>query len=308
MTKVFVAGGNGMVGNSVLRLQPDLAPDWDVKAPSRHELNLLDKADVDNYFKAHQFDFVINCAARVGGIKANMENQAAFLAENILIGTHLIDGARQAGVPKLLNLGSSCMYPRDYQNPLIEEYVLAAPLEPTNEGYAISKIAAERLCRYISDQFNMTYRTFIPCNLYGPGDNYDPLSSHMVSAAILKVHNAIETDAETVEIWGDGTVRREFIYVEDLAKFMIESYEKLDDMPPCLNVGLDKDYTINECYEKIAEVLGYKGKFTHDLSKPAGMRFKLMDSSKAKQFGWNPDTPLKEGIRIAYEHFLNHQK
>lgn len=304
--KVFLTGGSGMVGRAILRLAPSVAPEYKIFAPSRQELDLLDRVAVRDYIGNGQFDMIIHAGAKVGGIKANISDPVGFMTENILISTHVIEEARRAGVPNLINLGSSCMYPRDYRNPLVEDDVLAAPLEPTNEGYAIAKIAAARLCQYISDMDSrLSYRTFIPCNLYGVGDKYDLENSHMIAAAIMKIHAAHQNGDADVEVWGDGTVRREFLYVDDLAKFILTAETKLANMPPCLNIGLGRDYTVNEYYQMIADVIGFKGKFIHNMNAPVGMTHKLMDISKARAFGWSPDTTVPEGVRLAYNGFLD---
>ncbi len=293
-----------MVGSAIQRLAPSIAPDYKICAPTRQELDLLDRGAVCDYIVNGQFDMIIHAGAKVGGIKANISDPVGFMTENILISTHVIEEARRANVPKLINLGSSCMYPRDYRNPLVEDDVLAAPLEPTNEGYAIAKIAAARLCQYISEtDCRLSYRTFIPCNLYGVGDKYDLQNSHMIAAAIMKIHAAHNNGDTDVEIWGDGTVRREFVYVDDVAKFILTAEPKLTDMPPCLNIGLGRDYTVNEYYRMIADVIGFKGKFVYNLNAPVGMTHKLMDISKAEGFGWVPETNVLQGVRAAYDGF-----
>jgi GDP-L-fucose synthase len=197
------------------------------------------------------------------------------------------------------------MYPRDYRNPLSEDDILAAPLEPTNEGYALAKITAARLCQYVSEKHGYAYRTFIPCNLYGVGDKFDIENGHMIAAAIVKIFSAHQNGDSDVEIWGDGTVRREFLYVDDLAKFILSSLEKLKDMPSCLNIGLGRDYTVNEYFGMIADAVGFRGKFVHNLNAPVGMNYKLMDITKAKTFGWNPDTSIEQGILTSLKDYEN---
>ncbi len=287
-----------MVGSAIKRLAP---PEFEIHAPSHADLDLTDRAALRSYYKQHSFDLVIHTAAKVGGIKANMNDMAGFLTENILISTHVIDEAHQAGIKNLINFGSSCMYPRDYKTPLKETDLLTAPLEPTNEGYAIAKIAAAKLCAYLSEQHNVNYKTLIPCNLYGPDDNFDPETSHLLPAAILKIKTAMETNASTVEIWGDGTPRREFVYVDDIANFVWHIASKLETIPPTLNIGAGSDLTVTECYQTIADALGYTGTFTYKPDAPKGMSYKLMDTSLATQSGWNPSTDLKTGTRKIYE-------
>lgn len=296
--KVLLTGGTGMLGRAIQRLASTA---MDISAPSHAELDLTNRMALRTYLKNHSFDLVIHTAAKVGGIKANIDDMAGFLTENILINTHIIDESFRAGIKNLINFGSSCMYPRDYKSPLREDDILSAPLEPTNEGYAIAKISGAKLCTYLSNQHGVNYKTLIPCNLYGPNDNFDPATSHLLPAAILKTKSAIETNAPTIEIWGDGTARREFVYVDDVAAFSLDITRKLETIPPILNIGAGSDITVNDCYHIIADTLGYTGNFTHNLSDPKGMSHKLMDSSLAEQYGWNPSTDLEVGVRKTFE-------
>ena len=292
--KILLTGGTGLLGKSVLRLANIFYPSFDILAPSRQAFNLLDRVSVRRYLSQHQFDAVIHCAAKVGGLKANIDDPIGFMSENILISTHLIEESRLASIPRFINLGSSCMYPRDFKGVLTEETILAAPLEPTNEGYAIAKIAAARLCRYISEKHGLAYRTFIPCNLYGPDDNFDLDNGHMIAAAISKIHMAHRNGDSDVEIWGNGLARREFLYVDDLARFILSSIDRLETYPQDINIGLGHDYTVNEYYQAAADTIGFKGKFTHNMTAPVGMSHKLMDITKAKSVGWTPVTSLQD--------------
>lgn len=295
-----------MLGQAILRLAPLIAPDLQIIAPTRAELNLLDRVMVRRYFLVNSFDAVIHAGAKVGGIKANISDPIGFMTDNMLISLHTIEHAHQAGIRNFVNLGSSCMYPRDYRNPLTEEDILAAPLEPTNEGYAIAKIAASRLCSYISAQHGLAYKTLIPCNLYGNGDRFDLEQGHMIAAAMMKIHMAHRNGDSDVEIWGDGTVRREFLYVDDLAKFIVVNIGNLHHFPADLNVGLGYDYTVNEYYQAIADVIGFRGKFVYNPDAPVGMTHKLMDITKAQTFGWSPDTSLQDGLKETYAGFLRY--
>ena len=306
---VLLTGGNGMLGRSIRALAPKLRPEWVIDCPRSSEMDLRNQHNVKNWMESHKYDLVIHCAAVVGGIKANMANPVEFLAENLLINTNIIEESRKTNVPRFIFIGSSCMYPRDYKNPLKESYVLEAPLEPTNEGYALSKISGGKHCEYISKQYGLSYKTLVPCNLYGVGDHFDAEKSHLVSAIIMKVHNAMETHQDSVEIWGDGMARREFLYVDDFAKFILSCADYIQDLPPFLNVGLGKDYTVNEYYEAAAKIIGYKGKFTHNLDAPVGMMRKLMDSSHAiNNFKWSPSTSIEEGILKTYQYYLSQRK
>lgn len=304
--KILLTGGSGMLGQAILRLAPLIAPDLQIIAPTRAELNLLDRVMVRRYFLVNSFDAVIHAGAKVGGIKANISDPIGFMTDNMLISLHTIEHAHQAGIRNFVNLGSSCMYPRDYRNPLTEEDILAAPLEPTNEGYAIAKIAASRLCSYISAQHGLAYKTLIPCNLYGNGDRFDLEQGHMIAAAMMKIHMAHRNGDSDVEIWGDGTVRREFLYVDDLAKFIVVNIGNLHHFPADLNVGLGYDYTVNEYYQAIADVIGFRGKFVYNPDAPVGMTHKLMDITKAQTFGWSPDTSLQDGLKETYAGFLRY--
>ena len=273
--------------------------------PSSKELNLLDRNSVDRYLQKNTPDYIIHCAGIVGGIQANLANPVKFLVENVQMGLNIIMGAYEAGIHKFINLSSSCMYPREAVNPLQEELILKGELEPTNEGYAIAKVTATRLCEYIAkenDDFH--YKTVIPCNLYGRYDKFDPKHSHMLPAVVKKIHEAKEDNQHSVDIWGDGEARREFMYAEDLADFIYYALENFEKMPQNINVGLGHDYRINEYYEAIAEVIGYEGEFVHDLSKPIGMKQKLIDDTKLQAFGWKYKTSLKEGINKIYDYYL----
>lgn len=300
--KIFLTGGAGMLGQAVQRLAHDTVI---VYAPTRKELDLTNRQGVRDYFARHSFDAVIHCAAKVGGIAANIADPVGFFTENMLLSTYVIDEARRAGVKNLINIGSSCMYPRDYNGALKEDAILAAPLEPTNECYALAKISAAKLCTAISEQYGLHYRTFIPCNLYGVGDKYDLANGHMMAAAIVKIHHAKSQEKQSVEIWGDGSARREFVYVDDVADFILKSIGQLGALPAYLNLGLGHDYTVLDYYHMIADVVGYKGNFTHNLSAPVGMNHKLMDITLSQKFGWNPQTSVTDGVQRAYESYCH---
>jgi len=274
--------------------------------PSSQELNLLDKDSVDTYLQRNKPDMVIHCAGIVGGIQANMAHPIRFLVDNTQMGLNIIMGSYEAGIKELINLSSSCMYPREAANPLGEELILKGELEPTNEGYAIAKVTSTRLCEYINRENKDTqYKTVVPCNLYGKYDKFDPKHSHMLPAVIKKIHEAKIKDQETIDIWGDGMARREFMYAFDLADFIYYAIKNFENMPQNINVGLGHDYTINEYYQTIAKVIGYKGGFAHDLTKPTGMKQKLIDDTKLKKFGWKYKTSLEDGIKKTYEYYMN---
>lgn len=303
MQKVLITGSNGMVGRNIVEF--DNSEDYILLTPSSKELNLLDRLSIDEYLKSKKPDIVIHCAGIVGGIQANISNPVKFLVDNTQIGLNIIMGAYEAGIKKFINMSSSCMYPRNAKNPLGEDLILKGELEPTNEGYAIAKVTSTRLCEYINkEDSSCQYKTIIPCNLYGRYDKFDPKHSHMLPAVIKKIHDAKNNKQDSIDIWGDGKARREFMYARDLADFTYYAMKNFESMPQNINVGLGYDYTINEYYDAIAEVIGFKGKFIHDLTKPVGMKQKLIDDTKLQQFGWKHKTSLKDGIERTYKYYL----
>jgi GDP-L-fucose synthase len=307
--KILLTGGSGMVGRNILDYARTHGAAYQIYAPTSNELNLLDRASTEAYMLQHRPDLVIHCAGRVGGIQANISNPVSFLIDNLDMARNILGAAHKARVTKVLNMGTSCMYPRDAENPLKEELVLKGELEPTNEGYAIAKVFAAKYASYIHRENNdLKYKTLIPCNLYGRHDNYDPLSSHMIPAVIHKIHVAMKAGDSTVEIWGDGTARREFMDAYDLADFVFFALKNFDQVPELINVGLGFDYSINEYYRTVAKVLGYKGSFTHNLNKPVGMKRKLVSVERSAALGWKAKTSLEEGISRAYDYYLNLHK
>jgi len=300
--KILLTGGSGMVGKNILEYSKKY--NYIFLSPSSTELNLLDYNSVDNFIKKNNPDFIIHAAGKVGGIQANIKEPVSFLINNIDMGRNIIMAAKSNNIKNLLNLSSSCMYPRNAENPLSESLILKGELEPTNEGYAIAKIMSTRLCEYIvKEDDSKNYKTVIPCNLYGKYDKFDPRNSHLIPAVISKIYKAKLSDSREISIWGDGKSRREFMYTEDLADFIFYAITNFDKMPQNINVGLGHDYSIDDYYLKIATVLGYKGKFSHDLSKPTGMKQKLIDDTKLKEFGWKSKTTLTEGLRKTIDYY-----
>ncbi|GAB5459470.1 MAG: GDP-L-fucose synthase [Henriciella sp.] len=292
-----------MVGQNIQQHPRD--EDWQILAPTRSELDLMDAAAVESFIKTNRPDVVLHAAGRVGGIEANIQNPVAFLDQNTQIGRNVILGAYKAGVSHLVNLGSTCIYPRHAKNPLSEELILTGELEPTNEGYALAKILALRLCEYIErEDSSVFYKTLVPCNLYGRYDNFDPNTSHLLPAIIHKIHKAKQTGLSEVEIWGDGTARREFMFAADLAEMTLQAVADLSALPGVMNVGLGYDYSINEYYQAVAEVIEWEGEFTHNLSRPVGMKQKLSDVSRLTEWGWVAKTSLIDGIKQSYEFYL----
>jgi len=307
--KLLLTGGSGMLGQALQRLAPSISPDIEIFAPSRGELPLTNAKAVSDWFKKNKVDAVIHAAARVGGIQANIDHPVDFLVENLSMNNAVIMGAHEAGVERMIFLGSSCMYPRDYRQPLEEDDILAAPLEPTNEGYALSKITGSRLCDYISRTHeNRHYKTIIPCNLFGTEDHFGSVASHLIAAIVTKVIDAKRDGAASVEIWGSGDARREFLFVDDLVHFMLTSLPQLSEFPNVLNVGYDTDHSVKDYYEMVGQLSGYNGTFHHDLSRPEGMMRKCMTSAKAHDLGWRVQTPMQEALRkviSAYERQLS---
>lgn len=305
--KVLITGGNGLVGRN-FREHPAVAG-FTVLAPSSSELNLQDYGQTEQYLAECRPELIIHAAGRVGGIEANLREPVRFFLDNLDMGRNLVWAARQQEVPRLINLGSSCMYPRNAPNPLREEMILQGELEPTNEGYALAKIATARLCQYISrEDSGYAYKTLIPCNLYGRHDNFDPASSHLIPAVIHKMHRAKEENKEVVEIWGDGLARREFMYAGDLADCLVKTICFYETLPELMNVGIGQDCTILEYYQTIAEVVGFRGRFVHNLAKPVGMQRKLVDVERATAWGWAAKTSLKQGVGQAYDYYLQQQE
>lgn len=300
---VVLFGGTGMVGHNVRDLAAERG--LEVMAPPRAQVDLLDYGAVLAYLRKTRPSIVIHTAGYVGGIEANIREPVAFLTANWDMGRNVVTAAREAGVTRLINLGSSCMYPKDSPRSLVEADILAGPLEPTNEAYAIAKSAVQRLAAYITTEDpHFQYKTLVPCNLYGRYDAFDPKRSHLAAAVIEKLHRAKINGERTVSIWGDGTARREFLFAGDLAEAILMGVERFDDLPPVMNVGAGVDNTVNEYYEVAAKVMGYTGLFAHDLAKPVGMKRKLMDVSLAKAFGWRAKTALAEGIDATYRFYL----
>lgn len=301
---LLITGGRGMVGQNLLHHHA-LTARWDVLAPSSAELDLRDRLAVRAWMTRNRPDAILHAAGVVGGIQANMAAPVRFLAANTEIGLNVVSCAAEAGVPVLINLASSCMYPRALGNGLSEDKILTGQLEPTNEGYALAKIVTMRMCEFVMrENPALHYKTLIPCNLYGKWDKFDPKHSHLVPAIIHKVHEAMRSGAPEIEIWGDGEARREFMYAGDLADAVVRALAAPDMLPDTLNIGLGHDHTINEYYRIVARVIGWEGSFTHDLGRPVGMRQKLLDVSRQTEWGWAPQTSLEDGIRATYDFYL----
>ncbi len=298
---IFVAGHRGMVGSAIhgkLREKGFTK----VLGRTRKELDLLDRAAVRAFFGKERPSIVVDAAAKVGGILANNEQPTEFLLQNLTIQNNLIEAAADFGTRKLLFLGSSCIYPKMAPQPIPESALLTGPLEPTNDAYALAKIAGIKLCQSYARQYGKNFISGMPTNLYGPHDNYDLHNSHVLPAFIRKVHEAKQAGAKSITVWGTGTPRREFLHTTDLAEacvFLLENY----DEPDLLNIGCGEDVTIRELAETVCDVLGFDGTLEFDASKPDGTPRKLLDISKIKSLGWSPRIPLREGIADAYRWF-----
>jgi GDP-L-fucose synthase len=294
--RVYVAGHQGLVGSALVRrLRAEGFED--LLLPTRQELDLTDAAAVRRFFRSERPEYVFLAAARVGGILANRDHPADFIRDNLAIGLNVVTAAHEEGVDKLLFLGSSCIYPRDAPQPMREEYLLTGPLESTNEAYAVAKIAGIQLCRAYARQHGANFVSVMPTNLYGPGDNFDLESSHVLPALIRKFHDARVDGAAQVVVWGTGRPRREFLYVDDLADACAFIMRNHNDPQQLLNVGTGRDISIGELAELVAEVVGYQGRIVYDTSKPDGTPRKLLDVSRLEVMGWRATTPLRLGIR-----------
>ena len=303
--KIYVAGHNGMVGSAILRkLKKEGFTNLVTRSSS--ELNLKDQQAVIDFFQQEKPDYVFLAAAKVGGIKANDTYRAEFLYDNLMIENNVIHQAYAHGVKKLMFLGSSCIYPKHARQPLKEEYLLSGYLEPTNEPYAIAKIAGIKLCESYRDQYDSNFISVMPTNLYGQNDNYDLQNSHVLPALIRKFHEAKEENKPEVEIWGTGKPMREFLHVDDMADacyYLMQNYNEKQ----FVNIGTGKDVTIRELAETIMEVVGYQGKLTFNTNMPDGTPRKLLDVSKLHNLGWQHKIELKEGIEKTYEDFVRNK-
>ena len=311
MTHVFIAGHKGMVGKAIER-QLSLDSNNHIITADRRELDLTNQQAVHNFFSQQKIDQVYLAAAKVGGIHANNEYPADFIYENLMIEANVINAAHRSGVQKLLFLGSSCIYPKLAEQPMPESALLTGSLEPTNEPYAIAKIAGIKLCESYNRQYGRDYRSVMPTNLYGPGDNYHPENSHVIPGLLRRFHEAKSNNLPSVVAWGSGLPMREFLYVDDMADASIyvmdlqrSDYEKVvEPMVSHINVGSGVDITIRELTEAVATLIGYTGEIIWDGTKPDGALKKLMNVSKLSMLGWHSRVNLKDGLNLAYEDFL----
>ncbi len=305
-SRIFVAGHAGLVGSAVVRALRSKGFE-NLVLRSRQDLDLRNQASVDEFFGRESIDYAFIAAARVGGIIYNQNYQADFLYDNLMIAANVMHAAANCGVRKLLYLGSSCIYPKLAPQPIREEYLLSGALEPTNEGYALAKIAGLKLCEKYMKQYGKRFISAMPTNLYGPGDNWHPQHSHVIPGMMRRFHEAKIKGLNEVVIWGTGAPRREFLFVDDLAEalcLLMDTYEE----ETTINVGTGTDISIYELAHLMKETVGFKGEITLDSSKPDGTLRKLLDVTRMKRLGWEPRTDLKEGLKIAYEWALEHGK
>jgi GDP-L-fucose synthase len=303
--KIYVAGHRGLVGSAILRrLESDGYTNLVVRTSK--ELDLRMQADVDTFFAQEMPEYVFLAAAKVGGIVANNTYRAEFIYDNIMIATNIIHCAYKTGAMKLLNLGSSCIYPKFAPQPMKEEYLLTGALEPTNEPYAIAKISAIKLCRYYNEQYGTNFISAMPTNLYGPNDNYHPENAHVIPMLLRRFHEAKINGKSSVTVWGTGTPRREFMYVDDMAEACVFLMKKLSakDIGELINISTGEDCTIRELADLIKKTVGFNGAIEFDTTKPDGTPRKLMDASRLHKLGWKHKASLQTGLAKAYEDFL----
>jgi len=304
--RIYIAGHRGLVGSALVR-RLNAKGYNNLLIRSHSELDLERQADIERFFEQTRPEYVFMAAARVGGIHANHTYPAEFIYDNLAVSVHVIHSAWKYGVKKLLFLGSSCIYPRLAPQPMKEEYLLTSPLEPTNEAYAVAKIAGLKMCRYYNAQYGTDFLAVMPTNLFGPADNYHPENSHVLPALIRRFHEAREGNLPFVTAWGTGQARREFLYSDDLADacvFLMENHHACD-LGEIINIGTGEDISIRELTERVADTVGYKGEIRWDTSKPDGTPQKRLDVSRLRALGWSPQTSLAAGLRLTYGDFCS---
>ena len=302
--KVLILGSTGLVGSNLYKKYREKYPDSDLLTPKRYTLDLEDRSQVIGYFIKNKPDVVFMCAAKVGGIKANNDYKADFITSNLKIQTNVIEACHLSDVKKLVFLGSSCIYPKNSKIPIKEDYLMTGHLESTNDAYAIAKIAGIKMCQSYNQQYGRDYISVMPCNLYGPGDNFDLNTSHVLPALIRKFHEAKKNNLKEVEVWGTGKPMREFMYAEDLAEALIYLSENYSS-PEIINVGTGEDVTISDLCNIISDVVGYEGKIRFNTDYPDGTYRKVMDVTRIFETGWRPSHTIEEGIKKTYEYYKN---
>lgn len=301
-SKIFVAGHRGLVGQAILK-KLKAAGFTNIITKTSLELDLRNQAAVKNFFANESPEYVFLSAAKVGGIQANINHPAQFIYDNIMIQSNIIESSYRSGVKKLLFLGSSCIYPRNCTQPMLESYLMNGPLEPTNEYYALAKLSGLKMCQAYNKQYGTKFISCLPCNLYGPNDNFNPDTSHVIPALIHKIYSAKITNLEQVVLWGTGNARREFLYVDDLADAALFLMQNYDDNEP-INIGYGTDITIKELIKKIQRITDFKGDIVFDNTKPDGMPRKLLDTTKAQFLGWKATTNLDAGLEKTIQWYV----
>lgn len=297
-----------MLGSSLAEAWRLRRPDDELIVLGRQEVDLRDRAATAEAIRAARPDAVIHAAAKVGGIAAKLASPTTYLLDNLQIDSSVIGGALEAGVPELLYIGSAAVYPEQVEQPIREESVLTGTLESANEGYAIAKIAGQKLCEYASRQFGHAYRVALPSNLYGPNDDFSATGGHLIAAALDKAHTARVSGSPSIQVWGDGSARREFTYSADLADWLVGQVGSLATWPAVLNVGVGEDASIAELHRIAAEVVGFEGELAFDTTKPSGVARRLLDSSRARELGWTAPTSLRDGMAAVYDSYLNSER
>ena len=295
---ILVTGSTGMVGKSLIKKL-----NYKIFSPNKKQLNLFNFTKVKNYIKKNKINFVIHCAAKVGGIQDNVNNQLEYLVENLNINKNVIMASYESGIKSFLNIGSSCIYPKNMKKKIRENLISKVNFEPTNEGYAVSKFISIKICKFISEKNGYNYKTLVPTNLYGPNDTYDLKKSHLLAAIIKKLSDAKKINKKNIEIWGDGKARREFMYVSDLSDAIWFSVKNFNKIPNILNIGTGKDYTVTQYYKKVSKIIYPEAKFYYNKKKPSGMRRKLLDVSILKKLGWKSRVSLIDGIKKTYKEY-----
>lgn len=291
-----------MLGSHVCNFARDAG--FELITPNRTELDLLDQIATHEFLSNKRPDAIIHTAARVGGIAANIANPWEFLTQNVRMDSNLLNSAFDLNISKLVYIGSSCMYPRNLEHPMSENEILSGPLELTNEGYALAKIIGTRTVIAASQVKNFSWKNLILSNLYGPNDHFSEDRSHLLAAVIKKVHAAVVGGHSTIEMWGDGTAKREFAFTPDVARFIVNCISKIDDLPVSMNVGAGVDYSVETYYRMVMDILGFKGQLIQNLEKPTGMQRKLTDSNRAMKFGWDGGTPIRIGLEKTIDWYL----
>lgn len=307
MKKVLILGSTGLVGSNLLKKYKERYPNKDILSPPRYELNLTDTSNVLDYFATNKPDLVFLCAAKVGGIKANNDYKANFITQNLRIQTNVIEACHLFGVKKLVFLGSSCIYPKECPQPIKEEYLLTGPLEPTNDAYAVAKIAGIKMCQAYNKQYNTNYISLMPTNAYGPNDNYHPLNSHFFPALIKKAHECKEKKKKFLYVWGSGNPLRELIFVDDIADACVHFIKK-KTKDTLINIGTGKDMRIKDYVNFLIKKLKLNVKVKYDSKKPDGVYRKVLDVKLAQKYGWKAKYSLSKGFDITYKDFLKKNK